>query len=441
MADDKNPLPENGWMSDKIVSAAQAADFAAISNRSGVRLDGTGPYLRLHFASVYVRDQERSIRFFVDQLGFTLIADVMFASGNRWVEVAPPDGTAVLALVIPRTDWNEERFIGNSGLVTFLTEDVEAKYREWSERGVHFPIPPQSPAWGGTFCRFEDVDGNAFALAGFDDVTRQIDARRQALVEQMQIEQRAAQELEIAKQVQARLFPQRLPAISALDYAGVCVQARSVGGDYYDFLDLGPDRVALVIGDIAGKGMAAALLMANLQANLRSQCVSAMDHLEEFLGSVNRLLFQNTATSSYATLFFAEYDHRLERVRYANCGHLSGLILRRNGTLERLEPTCTVVGLFEDWKCCVSESRLDEGDLLALYTDGVTESSDSSDEEFGEARLIEELRTHSGLPSAELANTIVQKVLHFSAPEQFDDITLIIAKRVAARDSYLLRTD
>jgi serine phosphatase RsbU (regulator of sigma subunit) len=433
VADEKNPLPESGWMSDKIVSAAQEADFATISNRSGVRLDGTGPYLRLHFASVYVRDQERSIRFFVDQLGFTLIADVMFASGNRWVEVAPPDGTAVLALVIPRTDWNEERFIGNSGLVTFLTEDVEAKYREWSERGVHFPIPPQSPAWGGTFCRFEDVDGNAFALAGFDDVTRQIDARRQALVEQMETEQRAAQELEIAKQVQARLFPQRLPAISALDYAGVCVQARSVGGDYYDFLDLGPDRVALVIGDIAGKGMAAALLMANLQANLRSQCVSAMDHLEEFLGSVNRLLFQNTATSSYATLFFAEYDHTLERLRYANCGHLSALILRRDGTLERLEPTCTVVGLFEDWKCCVSESRLDEGDLLALYTDGVTESSDSSDEEFGEARLIEELRTHSGLPSAELADTIVQKVLHFSAPEQFDDITLIIAKRVAAQ--------
>lgn len=433
MADEKNPLPESGWMSDKIVSAAQEADFATISNRSGVRLDGKGPYLRLHFASVYVRDQERSIRFFVDQLGFTLIADVTFASGNRWVEVAPPDGTAVLALVIPRTDWNEERFIGNSGLVTFLTEDVEAKYREWSERGVHFPIPPQSPAWGGTFCRFEDVDGNAFALAGFDDVTRQIDARRQALVEQMEIEQRAAQELEIAKQVQARLFPQRLPAISALDYAGVCVQARSVGGDYYDFLDLGPDRVALVIGDIAGKGMAAALLMANLQANLRSQCVSAMDHLEEFLGSVNRLLFQNTATSSYATLFFAEYDHRLERVRYANCGHLSALILRRDGTLERLEPTCTVVGLFEDWKCCVSESRLDEGDLLALYTDGVTESSDSSDEEFGEARLIEELRNNRRLPSAELANTIVQKVLHFSAPEQFDDITLIIAKRVAAQ--------
>jgi serine phosphatase RsbU (regulator of sigma subunit) len=420
-------------MSDKIVSATQEANFATISNRSGVRLDGKGPYLRLHFASVYVRDQDRSIRFFVDQLGFTLLVDVTFASGNRWVEVAPPDGTAVLALVLPRADWNEERFIGNSGLVTFLTEDVDAKYREWSERGVHFPIPPRSPAWGGTFCRFEDIDGNAFALAGFNDLTRQIDARRQALVEQMEIERRAAQELEIAKQVQARLFPQRLPAIAALDYAGVCVQARSVGGDYYDFLDLGPDRVALVIGDIAGKGMAAALLMANLQANLRSQCVSAMDHLEEFLGSVNRLLFQNTATSSYATLFFAEYDQRLERVRYANCGHLSALILRRDGTLERLEPTCTVVGLFEDWQCCVSESRLDEGDLLALYTDGVTESSDSSDEEFGEARLIEELRSNRSLPAAELANTIVQKVLHFSAPEQFDDITLIIAKRVAAQ--------
>jgi serine phosphatase RsbU (regulator of sigma subunit)/uncharacterized glyoxalase superfamily protein PhnB len=431
--DPTNRFPKSDWLTDQIVSVSQETDFASISNRSGVRLDGKVPYLRLHFVSIYVRDQERSLRFFVDKLGFTLIVDVSFASGNRWVEVAPPDGTAVLALVIPRADWDEERLVGNSGLVTFLTEDLNAKYREWSERGVKFTIPPQTPNWGGTFCRFEDVDGNAFVLAGFDDVTRQIDARRQALAEQMQVEQRAAQELEIAMQVQVRLFPQRLPAISTLDYAGVCVQARSVGGDYYDFLDLGPDRIALVIGDIAGKGMAAALLMANLQANLRSQCVSAMDHLEEFLGSVNRLLFQNTATSSYATLFFVEYDQHLERVRYANCGHLSALILRRDGTLERLEPTCTVVGLFEDWKCCVSESRLDEGDLLALYTDGVTESSDSSDEEFGEARLIEELRSNRRLPSAELANTIVQKVLHFSAPEQFDDITLIIAKRVAAQ--------
>src|SRR6202011_4361677 len=140
-------------------------------------------------------------------------------------------------------------------------------------------------------------------------------------------EQRAAQELEIAKQVQARLFPQTLPAMKTLDYAGVCVQARQVGGDYYDFLDLGRDRLGLVIGDIAGKGIAAALLMANLQANLRSQCAIALDQPQRFLRSVNQLFYENTNDSAYATLFFAEYDDKTQHLRYANCGHLCALLL------------------------------------------------------------------------------------------------------------------
>src|SRR5207248_2905002 len=162
-----------------------------------------------------------------------------FASGSRWIEVSPPDGTAVLALVRPMKSFNEDHLIGNSGIVTFLTEDVDRTYREWSERGVQFTIPPQTPAWGGTFCRFVDPDGNSFVLVGFTEATRSIDERRRAYAQRLESERRVAQELEIATQVQARLFPQSLPVVPGLDYAGACVQARSIGGDYYDFLKLG----------------------------------------------------------------------------------------------------------------------------------------------------------------------------------------------------------
>jgi serine phosphatase RsbU (regulator of sigma subunit) len=217
--------------------------------------------------------------------------------------------------------------------------------------------------------------------------------------------------------------------VPGLDYAGVCRQARSVGGDYYDFLDLGTERIAMVVGDIAGKGIAAALLMANLQANLRSQCVNAVEHPDKVLNLVNRQLYENTDANAYATLFFAEFDHRSGRVRYANCGHLAALVLRRDDTIERLNPTCTVIGMFEDWQCAMAESRLDAGDVFALYTDGLTESFNTAEEEFGEERLVAALRRHRHLAAHEFIGAVVDEVKRFSTCEQYDDITLIIARR------------
>ncbi len=202
-----------------------------------------------------------------------------------------------------------------------------------------------------------------------------------------------------------------------------------MGGDYYDFLDLGTERIALVVGDIAGKGIAAALLMANLQANLRSQCVNAVEHPDKVLNLLNRLLYENTDANAYATLFFAEFDHRTGRVRYANCGHLAALVLRGDDTIERLEPTCTVIGMFEDWRCAMAESRLDAGDILALYTDGLTESPNVQGVEFGEERLAAALGHHRHLAANEFVGAVVEEVRSFSTCEPFDDITLIIAKR------------
>jgi len=418
------------WLSDRIVSVQTDPEIAQYRSRSPFRLDAKDPYLRLQFVPIFVRDQERSLHFYIDQLGFRLLVDVRFASGNRWIQVSPPDGTATLTLVLPR-GLDEEKFVGHSAAVSFLTEDVETKYREWTERGVKFTLRPQTPSWGGIFCMFEDIDGNPFVLTGFDDATREIEEGRRAVSEHIEAERRAAQELEIAKQVQARLFPQQLPEVPGLDYAGLCLQARSVGGDYYDFLSIGSGRTAFVVGDIAGKGIAGALLMANLQANLRSQFIQAGERPEQVLSYVNRLLFANTAENAYATLFYADLNHTTGCVRYANCGHLPALILRTGGAVEKLEANTTVLGLFEEWQCSMMEGCLGPGDVLALYTDGVTESPNAADEEFGEERLIATLHRHRALPAKEMATAVVDEVVRFSAREQFDDITLIIAKRTA----------
>jgi serine phosphatase RsbU (regulator of sigma subunit)/predicted enzyme related to lactoylglutathione lyase len=397
-------------------------------DRSLLRLDSQDPYFCLHFIMVFVRDQERSLRFYVDQLGFRLVVDQRFESGGRWIEIAPPDGNASLSLALATPDSDAYRLIGHDTRIYFITEDVNAKFNEWTRRGVRFHFPPQEPEWGGTFTRFEDVDGNSFGLAGFDELTLGVESQRRAISQKVESERRAAHELEIARQVQARLFPQRMPAARTLEYAGACLQARQVGGDYYDFLDLGQDRLGLVIGDIAGKGIAGALLMANLQANLRSQCAIAAEKPRQFLRSVNQLFYENTTDGDYATFFFAEYNDKTRRLRYANCGHLAALLLRRDGTLERLTSTATVLGLFEEWDCVLEEQPLFQGDTLVLYTDGITESFSDAGEEFGEQRLIEALRRHRGESSQALIASLLDEVRQFDPHEQRDDITLIVAK-------------
>jgi len=402
------------------------------SIRPALRLDQPDPYLRLQHVTLFVRYQDRSMQFFVDLLGFSLVADYRVPGGGRWVAVAPPDGTAILALVAPKPHEAEYKDIGQAKQIVFLTEDVGRKYDEWRERGVVFPHPPREPAWGGVFTTFEDPDGNAFVLVGFGEASRALEEQRRQTTEKLATERRTARDLEIARQVQARLFPQRMPQVRTLEYAGACIQARHVGGDYYDFLDLGRGRLGLIIADIAGKGIAAALLMANLQANLRSQCASASDQPQQFLRLINQLFYENTADSDYATFFFAEYYDKTRRLRYANCGHLSPLILRRDNSIQPLESNATVLGLFEDWNCSIEEQQLFSGDTLALYTDGITESSTDAGEEFGEQRLREVLRQHRGLRSQTLLESVFEEVRRFNPSEQQDDITLIVANSLEA---------
>ena len=415
------------------------------------------PHLRMHCVNVYVRNQDRSLKFYLEQLGFHLAFDTRLQGGERWVAVAPPDGSTLLALVTPGTTSPLYKLIGRSTNVVFITEDVTSKYFEWSKRGVVFSHTPrlrriqykrqenasakshngapdapmlgeQENIWGGVYTRFRDVDGNSFSLVSFDEISQALESQRRAAAEKIENDLRVARELQIAKEVQARLFPQKRPAIESLDYAGVCRQARQVGGDYYDFLDLGPHRLGMVIGDVVGKGIAAALLMANLQAILRSQCAIALDRPQDVLRAVNRLFCESTLEGGFATLFFAEYDESSRRLRYVNCGHLCALLLRANDKVERLDATGTVLGLFEKWDCEMGERTIESGDIFALYTDGITESFDSDDQEFGEQRLLSALRKNQALFAREMIDAVVGEVGKFSPSEQRDDITMIVAK-------------
>ena len=140
---------------------------------STLRLDRQDPYLRVLCINIFVRDQDRSLRFYVDQLGFGLVMDESYESAGRWVAVAPPDGSTVLALVTPKRKSEEYKLIGRSKHAVLVTEDVNAKFEQWRKQGVRFHHPPQMTLWGGIFTRFDDLDGNSFVLVGRDDFVRE----------------------------------------------------------------------------------------------------------------------------------------------------------------------------------------------------------------------------------------------------------------------------
>jgi serine phosphatase RsbU (regulator of sigma subunit)/uncharacterized glyoxalase superfamily protein PhnB len=396
---------------------------------------------RFQFAVVQVRDQDRSLRFYVDQLGFRLVADQEVQYGERWIVVEPPDRSVQLALVRPLENSEACRRIGEDTGLVLVTRDLKALYEEWSQRGISFSQSPAETPWQARTAIVQDIDGNRFTLVEYGPITQALDAERRAAAEKEQAERLLARELEIAKDVQAKLLPQRMPSLQTLECAGMCIPARHVGGDYYDFLELRPGRAALVLADIAGKGISGALLMANLQANLRSQYATlaafkeyfplALDDFRHLLLSVNRLFHENSGDHGYATLFFGNYDDASRRLSYVNCGHPPALLLRGTGDqfiVERLESTSTVIGLFSDFDCHVLEKQLAAGDILIIYSDGVTEAVNAEGEEFGEHRLLEVARAHRHLSTSLLTEKLVEGARRFSHPEQADDITLVVAR-------------
>ncbi|HEV2668495.1 MAG TPA: SpoIIE family protein phosphatase [Blastocatellia bacterium] len=260
--------------------------------------------------------------------------------------------------------------------------------------------------------------------------------------------QRLDQEMKIAAAVQSRLFPRSIPKSERLDIAkGVCIPARSVSGDYYDLLDVAPDVIGIVVADVCGKGVSAALMMANLQANLRGQAWAYRDAYQggahplvrgdnparRVVERVNQQVVGSMMDASFITLFYAEFDERRSTLRYTNAGHNPPLLLsngrRDREGVRRLDVGGTVLGLFCDTEFEEEEIELRSGDTLVAFTDGVIEARSPLGEEFGEDRLVEVLLENAGLPAAEMENRILRAVEDWTAEaEQEDDLTLLILR-------------
>lgn len=248
--------------------------------------------------------------------------------------------------------------------------------------------------------------------------------------------ERLQSELEIAREVQAQLFPKAAPANRTLKLAAACSPARSVSGDYYDYLAISEGAVAFAIGDVAGKGISAALLMASIQSAMRTQLTATNgtrpDHFStaSLVGTLNRQLWASTSPEKYATFYFALYDETQQALTYTNAGHLPPFLLR-DGKFEKLEPNGTVVGIFPAAKYGEATVQLEPGDLVVAYTDGIVEPENTYGEMFGEERLQEMLIKHAHTDSGEIMARVMEAVVQWTGSSELqDDMTMLVARRV-----------
>jgi phosphoserine phosphatase RsbU/P len=258
----------------------------------------------------------------------------------------------------------------------------------------------------------------------------------QTIADEVAQRERLNREVEIAREVQERLFPQKLPLISGLDYAGHCRPALGVGGDYYDFLALPKGNLGIAIGDVSGKGIAAALMMASLQASLRSEATRAPENLAAAVANINRLVYEASASNRYATFFYGQFDPAQGRFDYVNAGHNAPMVFHRagsNDTVTRLELGGTVIGLLADAHYEQGSVHLRPGDILVAFTDGISEAMNLADEEWGEARMMDCIRESGAGSAQELLEFIFADATRFAgdAP-QHDDMTLVVMRVCSA---------
>jgi sigma-B regulation protein RsbU (phosphoserine phosphatase) len=246
--------------------------------------------------------------------------------------------------------------------------------------------------------------------------------------------ERLESELEIAREVQAQLFPKDVPSTETLELRGVCLPARTVSGDYYDFMAL-PNQLAFAIGDVAGKGISAALLMATIQSTMRTQLGdvngnSAQLSTARLVSNLNKLLFATTSPEKYATFYFALYDETEQTLKYTNAGHLSPFLVRGSNILP-LDSTGTVVGAFA-WATYEERTvKLEPGDLVVAYTDGITEPENEYGEMYGEDQLKDLLVKYGNADSSEIIARTMEAVNQWTkSPELQDDMTMVIARRL-----------
>jgi HAMP domain-containing protein len=289
---------------------------------------------------------------------------------------------------------------------------------------------------GGTAALAHGDLAHRIAIHGHDDLwdaARAFNHMADGLARARAIEKEAERlenELALARRIQARLLPAGPPAASGLEVAGLTEPAREVGGDYFDHLALGDGRVLLVIADVSGKGVGAALLMSAFRASLMSQDIVA-EPPDVLAARLNDFLHRSVDPGKFVTAFLASLDGRTGRLVFANCGHNPPMLLRADGSHEMLSAGGLILGILPGGEFTSGTTTLGPGDLLLLYTDGVTEGVDASGAQWGEERLLGVLRARSRRPCAELVRGIAEEVRAFEGEQgPADDITLLAARRV-----------
>jgi sigma-B regulation protein RsbU (phosphoserine phosphatase) len=302
---------------------------------------------------------------------------------------------------------------------------------------------------------------NKDQLASLQTAFNSMSENLEKLIEEQKEKERLENELAIAQEVQETLFPRQSVEIKALEVHGVCRPARTVSGDYYDFLPSGDDQIAIAVGDISGKGISAALLMATVHSAVRAYEYGRMPHKQELVHAgaaamaaahnissgarefavggvmqspavvvelLNRHLFHSTQAEKYATLFLGVYHAQTRRLNYCNAGHLPPIVVRNDGSVFRLETGGTVIGLFDGMSYDEGSVQLNAGDIFVAFSDGVTEPENEFGE-FGEERLIDLVREHRRQPLARISETVIGAVQDWiGSAEQPDDVTLVLAR-------------
>jgi phosphoserine phosphatase RsbU/P len=252
------------------------------------------------------------------------------------------------------------------------------------------------------------------------------------LADQAAQRERMNREIEIAREVQQRLFPQSMPQMPGVDLAGMCRPASEVGGDYYDLIAMEDGHLGFAIGDVSGKGISAALIMASLRASLRGLVLDDPVDLARVMQKVNRLVYEASSSSRYATFFFATLDPDTREFRYVNAGHNPPVLIKQSsGEVCRLEACGPVVGMLPFTEYEARSMFLRSGDLLIGYTDGISEAMTAEDEEWGEDRMLAAIPRRSKTSAEEILDAIFRAADEFTAgAEQHDDMTLLVMKLI-----------
>ena len=372
---------------------------------------------------------------------------------NTWLLLVRTRPSVVLGTVFTQVNWAQgvlAIFLLVAGLlllVWVVSFIMGVSLTRTITRAVHNLYEGTQRVKGGDFSHRIAVEGNdqlAELGRSFNGMTENLE--RLIVVEKEQ--ERLKSEIEIAREVQSQLFPSSAPAMKTIELTGVCHPARMVSGDYYDFVRLGDSGLALAIGDVAGKGISAALLMAAIQSAMRTQLTAGIPvhamaasgggnskaHIAlsavDLVSQLNKQVYANTSAEKYATFYFGLYDDDTRTLTYTNAGHLPP-ILMRDGQAERLDVTGTVVGAFPFAAYEEKSVELRRGDLLVAFTDGIVEPENEYGEAYGEDRLIDLLARHQHRESKEIIARVMETVEQWTGTsELFDDMTILVARSV-----------